>query len=232
MGKAGGAPGTRGQTAGCSERQRWPASGAPRGVPDNKSSGAAASCSQRTAAARAADGEGSRDHVTRAHTPPSLRPSAGRCSDSAPSPRLVSPPLLLSFSSASPFLHPPRPPTPHFPSPSQVEQSEPSVPLFTTHPAWLQGKCSKTINYPRIIRDGEIQAPIKSVPSPSGPHIPLWSLLSGLQGILGCVCFPVVSTLRLPPDPPRLASKGPQESCTMLARLGPAQAAAVMLRFP
>lgn len=71
-------PGPRGLRAGCSERgRRRPASGAPRGVPDNKSGGAAASCSQRTAAARAADGEGSCDHVTRAHTP-SLRPPLGR----------------------------------------------------------------------------------------------------------------------------------------------------------
>lgn len=105
MGRAGGAPGTRGRTAGCNERQRWPASGAPRGVPDNKSGGAAASCSQRTAAARAADGEGSRDHVTRAHTHPP--PSAPRPAAAATPPPLRAwsplpctppfPPLLLSF---------------------------------------------------------------------------------------------------------------------------------------
>lgn len=108
MGRAGGAPGTRGRRAGCSKRQRQPASGAPRGVPDNKSGGAAASCSQRTAAEKAADGEGSRDHVTRAHTPlPPPAPLPAAAATPPPARSLVSLPLPAPrpfLSSASRFI--------------------------------------------------------------------------------------------------------------------------------
>ena len=88
------------------------------------------------------------------------------------------------------------------PSPFWVKQSDPSVPLLTTHLAWLRGKCSRPINYHRIIRHGEIQAQIKSRPSPTCPHI------FNLE-ILGCAVFACHLHPVAPTRPTRAGAKMP-----------------------
>lgn len=81
--------------------------------------------------------------------------------------------------------------------PCQVKQSDTSVPPFAVYSAWLQGKCSRPINYHRIIRDGEIQAQIKSAPPPTYPRTP-----PGLPEILGHAVTP---RHPLPAAPTRLS---------------------------